>query len=364
MDCPQIKLSIKNLHVRNLSKLLQSALFITCIILLLSFDKAVVSAQTKNSLNYSVSNMQFARESSLPLVTSETEETRTSDLPSDNCNGCGYEGDSQQEVLSANTVTKAAPQVTVTAHVGAYLLNLSGLASPFASIILRSNGVFYRSTTADENGYFEIDDISINKNFSQFCLEHIDYRNLGSSTACFTVPPAKNDITKKDIFLPPTIALQRSEITAGGNAVVFGYTMPHAKVTIHLQNGKTYEVTADEHGYYEVTLKNLAAGKYELFATAVYNGRPSENPTTTVKLTALSWWQQILEWIKDFFNWLWSILTGLGLGPLWFILLLIPLIIFLIVKIWPEQFTFIYDSQIYVFFHPRKKLHHAWFVGY
>ena len=267
-------------------------------------------------------------------------------------------------VVSAKTLSITKPDVTVSAHVGAYRLDISGLASPFASVILRSDGVFYRSTTADENGFWEIDDISINKNFSQFCLEHIDFRNLGSSIACFRVPPAKDDITRKDIFLPPTIGLQRSQITAGGNAVVFGYTMPHATVTVHLQNGKSYEVTADEHGYYELTLKNLAAGKYELFATAVYHGRHSENPTTTVKLTALSWWQQILEWIKNFFIWLWSILTGLGLGPLWFILLLIPLIIYLIVRIWPEQFTFIYDSQIYVFFHKKKQLHHAWFVGY
>lgn len=267
-------------------------------------------------------------------------------------------------VASAKTATITKPEVTITAHVGAYRLNISGLASPFASIILRSNGVFYRSTTADDNGKWEIDDISINEGFSQFCLEHIDFRNLGSSTACFTVSPAKADITKREIFLPPTIALQRSEITAGGNAVVFGYTMPNSKVTIHLQNGKTYEVTSDEHGYYELTLKNLPAGTYELFATAVYHGQHSENPTTTVKLTALSWWQQILKWLKDFFNWLWSILTGLGLGPLWFILLLIPVIMYLIVKIWPERFTFVYDSEIYVFFHPKKKLHHAWMVGY
>ncbi len=307
MNCPKIKLKIKNIDVRMVYRSIRFTLFITLIIGLLSFNKSVVSAKTIE-------------------------------------------------------ITK--PEVTVSAHVGEFRLNINGLASPFASIVLTSNGVFYRSTTADGDGVWEIDDISINKGFSKFCLEHIDFRNLGSSTSCFNVSPAQEDITKRDIFLPPTIALQRSTITAGGSAVVFGYSMPHAKVTIHIKDGNTYEVTSDEHGYYELTIKNMPAGTYELYATAVYNGKSSELPTTTIVLTALTWWQQIIEWLKRLFRWLWDIITGFGLGPLWLILPLIPLLIYLIVKIWPERFTFIYDSEIYVLFHPRKKLHHAWFVGY
>jgi|GEM_PF-992494 len=267
-------------------------------------------------------------------------------------------------IASAKTLEIPKPSITVSAHVGEFRLNINGKASPFASVVLTSDGIFYRSTTADGNGIWEIDDISINKGFSKFCLEHIDFRNLGSSTSCFNVSPAKEDITKRDIFLPPTIALQRSTITAGGSAIVFGYTMPNAKVTIHIKDGGTYEVTSDEHGYYEYTIKDMPAGKYELFATAVFNGKPSETPTTTITLTALTWWQMLIQWIKDVFRWFWDIITGFGLGPLWFILPLIPFLIFLIVKLWPERFTFVYDSEIYVFFHPRKKLHHAWFVGY
>lgn len=268
-------------------------------------------------------------------------------------------------VMAATTLTETEEPVKVSARIGEYYLNLSGFASPFASIILRSNGVFYRSTVADEHGFWAFKDILINKNFSSFCLTHIDYKNIGESETCLTIPPATSNIEKKDIFLPPTIGLQRSQITAGGNAVIFGYTMPGATVTIHLQDGKTYTITADETGYYELTLKNLKAGTYELYATATYNGKPSENPSKTVKLVALSWLQQIWEWIVDLFRWLWNILTGLGLGPLWLVLPLIPLIIFLLVRLWPERFTFIYNHRMFMFFHPEsKKLHHAWFVGY
>jgi len=267
-------------------------------------------------------------------------------------------------VLAIQSKTLVKPPVKVTARVGEFYLSLSGYASPYASVILTSGGVFYRSAVADQNGSWSINDILINKNFSSFCLQHIDYKNIGESTTCLTVPPATADIIKKDIFLPPTIGLQRSEIIAGGNAVVFGYTMPGSTVTIHLKNGKSYVVLADLNGYYELTLKNLEAGSYELYATAVYNGIPSENPSNTLKLVALSWWDQLLVWLKKLLQWLWSVITGFGLGPLWLVLPLIPFIIYLLVRLWPERFTFIYDNEIYVFFHPRKKLHHAWMFGY
>lgn len=267
-------------------------------------------------------------------------------------------------VIAIQTKKITKPPVKVSARIGEFYLDLTGYASPYASIILTSGGVFYRSAVADKDGLWSINDILINKNFSSFCLQHIDYKNIGESTTCLTVPPADKDITKKDIFLPPTIGLQRSEIVAGSDAVVFGYTMPGSSVTIHLKNGKSYVVTADINGYYELTIENLEAGVYELYATAVYNGIPSENPSNTLKLVALSWWQQILLWIKKFLQWLWNVMTGLGLGPLWLVLPLIPLIIYLLVRLWPERFTFIYDSEIYTFFHPRRKLHHSWFVGY
>jgi hypothetical protein len=169
----------------------------------------------------------------------------------------------------------------------------------------------------------------------------------------------------RDIFLPPTIGLQRSQIAAGGDAVVFGYTMPGAIVTIHLQDGKSFTVTADATGYYEYTLKNLKAGAYSLFATATYNGKPSEQPSNSVKLVALPWWQQFLNYIRELWEKLVELFTSIGLGPLWLIFPLIPLITWLILKIWPERFTWIYNSKLYAFFKPeQKKLHHAWFMGY
>lgn len=253
----------------------------------------------------------------------------------------------------------------VIAQVGEFSLNITGLASPYASIVLTIDGIFYRASVADQNGRFSFTDVLIKKGFDSFCLLHADFKRIGESEACITVPPATGSVTKNDIFLPPTIGLSRTEIEAGGDAVIFGYTMPGSKVIINLGNGTTYTVTADQTGYYEYTLTNVAAGSYQLFATAEYNGKQSEAPSRTVKLTALTLWEQLINLLRKMWDDIVERLTGLGLGPLWLIFPLIPIIIYLILRIWPERFTFIYDSKLYGLFRPRdKKLHHSWFVGY
>lgn len=269
-------------------------------------------------------------------------------------------------MAEAATLRSGSLHTKVKATVGEYYLDLSGFASPYASIILTVNGTVYRTSVADDKGNFSITGVLIRKGFSSFCLEHLDFKRIGESEACFSVPPATGSISKKDVFLPPTIGLERTEIAAGSNAVVFGYTMPGSTVTIHSKDGKTYMVQADNTGYYTLTLKNLPAGTYELYATAVYHQQPSEVPSKTVKLVALSWWQQFLLWLKKLITAIIDRFTGLGLGPLWLVFPLIPIITWLILRIWPERFTIITDSRYFSFLFGRKKkkLHHAWFMGY
>lgn len=283
--------------------------------------------------------------------------------------------------LHAQAPIVASPSLTstVSARVGEFYLNLYGYSSPYASIVLTIEGNLYRTAVADERGNFSITGVLIKEGFDGFCLQAVDFKRLGESLTCFSVPPAKGSVEMRDIFLPPTIGLQRSTIEAGGDAVIFGYTMPGAQVIIHSSdvcppgNGnckyeeKVYEVTADANGYYELTIAGLPAGSYSLFATANYQGNPSESPSNTVKLTALTWWEQFLVWLRNLFERVTQLFTALGLGPLWLVFPLIPLITWLIIRIWPERFTWIYNSKLYAFISGRKKrrqLHHAWFMGY
>jgi hypothetical protein len=267
----------------------------------------------------------------------------------------------QTQTLQSNN-----PAVNVAGTVGEFQLNLYGWVSPYANVILSSSGVYMGATVADKKGDWSFVDIYIKRGFSGFCLTAIDFYRLGESETCLKIPPAQEGVTMRDIFLPPTLGLSRNEVPAGGKVLAFGYTMPNAKVTLHLSNGQLLQTIADSKGYYQFELDKIPAGKYQLFATAHYQSKDSLKPSKTVELIALSWWEQFIAWLA----WLWKVIrtffTSIGLGPLWVGLPLLGLIIWLILKLWPEKFTFIYESKLLAFLplpHKEKRLHHWWMEG-
>ncbi len=265
---------------------------------------------------------------------------------------------------------------TVSGTVGELYLNLSGYVSPFASIVLTSDGVTLRATIADQKGNFSISQVLIKRGFSHFCLEATDFRKIGSSTTCFSIPPAEASVTMTDIFLPPTLALYKDKIPEGGNTLAFGYTMPGALVALYLNpagrggSGQKLTTYADKLGYYQFTIKNLKAGKYSLYAKASYKTKESKSPSKTLTLTALNFWQQIIEILKGLWRNFLRFLTSLSWGPLWLAMPILILIIILIVKIWgPGKFSSKFTGRAVYFPLPRflkrnKHLHHYWFFGY
>lgn len=271
-------------------------------------------------------------------------------------------------VASAHALVKTSvtpSKVQVQASVGDLTLNLSGWMSPYASIVMTSNGVFMASTVADRGGNWSFSDILITRGFSSFCLTAVDFYRLGESVTCFNTPPAMSNVVMSDIFLPPTLGLSRNEVPAGGKVLAFGYTMPGSKVSLHLSDGRVLETYADGKGYYVFSLDKIPAGKYQLFATSQYKQKDSLKPSKTIELTALSGVDQLIAWLKKLWEYIVALLTSLGLGPLWLGIPLLLLITVLILKLWPERFTFIYESKLLAWWpKSEKKLHHAWFVGY
>ncbi len=258
-------------------------------------------------------------------------------------------------------------QTEVSARIGEFYLNVSGFISPYASIVLTTqDGTFLRSTVADKNGNFYISFVLIKEGFSGFCLTAVDFQRLGESTTCFSFPPATGSITMRDIFLPPTLGLSKTEIAAGSSVFAFGFTMPFAKVTLRLSDGTILTTTADSRGYYEFQLKDLKAGKYQLYAKAQYKDKESLTPTKKLELKALSWWEQFLAFLKNLWKQIVRFFSSFALGPLWLVIPVIILIIILILKLWPQWFTSIYESKPFSFLKrfKKKKLHHWWWMGY
>lgn len=258
----------------------------------------------------------------------------------------------------------------VTAIVAGNSLSLSGYIAPFASIVLTINGNVITSTVADAQGNFAFSNVAVPKATTTVCLNAVDFKKLGESEACISVKPIDGVISRTGIFLPPTLGVQRTDVFVGNAAIAFGYGMPGAIITVHINNTVGCSVTADPTGYYTCNITIQKAGDNILYADAVLQGKPSEaqlkkilikgitaekaSPTPTLSpafvpsfpgLFAIPWWAWLL-----------------------LILIVIILIIILTRKYWypyvpavgvpmanlPHAFDFLFKS---------KKLHHWWMEG-
>ena len=181
-----------------------------------------------------------------------------------------------------------AQSTSVSASVGKYYVSISGYVSPFASVVMSAESIFMASTVADPQGYFTLKNVFVNEGFTDFCLEAIDVKRVGDSYTCLKIEPVFKDLSKSNIFLPPTMGLSGKKINPGSSIFASGYSMPNAKVIINISKDIKLESQADENGFYKYEIKDIPAGKYSLFATAYHENKDSEKPTRTKDLEALS----------------------------------------------------------------------------
>lgn len=274
----------------------------------------------------------------------------------------------QSRVYAQSYTIKGGLGSTVSGKVGEFYLNITGYIAPFASIILTSDGVFLRATTADENGYFSFTDVLIKEGFSKFCFDATDSKNFGKSYSCMTIPPVIDDVTIKDVFLPPTLGLLKSEIAQGSSAIARGFSMPGALVTLNVGD-KKYTTNANRSGYYEFIVKDLKQGTYQVYATASLSGKNSLEPEKKLTLKVLSVPGQLINFLKELLDKIIRFFTSIALGPLWIAIPILILIIILLKKLFPAAFTSIFVGKFFIFFpyilHRKKKhLHHEWLFGY
>ena len=251
------------------------------------------------------------------------------------------------------TLSRTNAQSTkLQASVGKYNFSVSGIVSPFASIVLSFNSFFMASTVADGKGNFSIQNVLINEGFSKFCLEAVDVKRIGDSLTCFTIPPAKGNTEKKNIFLPPTMGLSGKKINPGSSVFASGYSMPNALVILNISENIILQTKADQSGFYKVEIKNLPAGKYSLFATARYEKRDSEKPTKKQELESLSFGNLIKQ----------------NLPKILLILLIILLVLILLIILLSERvrkrIRELLNKKPLSKKKPPQKLHHEWLIGY
>ncbi len=231
------------------------------------------------------------------------------------------------QTVGAQLATPVSYQTTVKATVGDFFLNVSGFIAPYASLVMTSDNVILSSSVADALGNFSFSGLFIKRGFSGFCIKAVDFRLIGYSTACVNFPPASQNVSLDQLFLPPTIGISTTEFTEGLATTAFGYTMPLAAVKIDLGGGLTFTTSADTNGYYKTDITIPKAGKYNLVVTAVYQGKTSLDPKNPPQILVLSAFEQIQKTLKEKQSTLVSLVGIFGLLLILAIIIL-PIILF------------------------------------
>ena len=186
----------------------------------------------------------------------------------------------------AQATQSATTNVSVT--VSGNILRVTGYIAPFASIALTVSNTVVTSTTADALGYFTFSNVGVPKATTTVCFTAVDYKKLGESQACISVIAVNGVITKTNVFLPPTLGVQRTDVLVGSSAIAFGYGMPGATITVHLNGAAGCTVVADAGGYYQCSIIIKKTGTNELYADSVLHNQPSETQLQKILIQGIS----------------------------------------------------------------------------
>ncbi len=111
-----------------------------------------------------------------------------------------------------------------------------------------------RNIIAQPDGTFQVSFIGIAKASHSFGLLIKDKDGRTTQTKFFTINTRTNDLTVKDLLVPPTVELQGRLISRGQPLVVIGNASPENKVTLEIDGTMKKEVYAEWNGSYRVSI--------------------------------------------------------------------------------------------------------------
>lgn len=114
---------------------------------------------------------------------------------------------------------------------------LQGKAYPLAKITILKDGQLAKLITADSNANFKAEITDISAGVWNFSLWAEDKDGRKSITFSFSVTILEGKITTiSNIFLPPTIELEKTKVAKGEELNIFGQTAPESKIDIHIES--------------------------------------------------------------------------------------------------------------------------------
>lgn len=159
-------------------------------------------------------------------------------------------------------------------------VNFSGLAYPNSKVYLIKDGEIFKSVNALPDSTFKISVSDLVTDTYTFSLYTED--DNGRKSSFFSFPiflKAETTVNIDNIFLSPTIYVNKTQIIQGQNLSIFGQSIPFKEVVISLNLGSGYafSVIADALGKYIYNLdtSDLSLGDYLTKSKTISNNLES-----------------------------------------------------------------------------------------
>jgi hypothetical protein len=114
---------------------------------------------------------------------------------------------------------------------------LQGKAYPLAKITILKDGEVAQITSADINANFKTEIRNISAGIWNFSLWAEDSKGRRSIIISFTVTILEGKTTTiSNIFIPPTIELEKTKVAKGETLNIYGQTAPESQILIHVES--------------------------------------------------------------------------------------------------------------------------------
>lgn len=162
---------------------------------------------------------------------------------------------------------------------------ISGIAYPGATIVILKDGRIATQTVADPGGMFNV--LLSEVRASQYVIGVYAQDSAGRKSPPYSFPVILTDkvtVTIANIFLAPTIGVDKSVVAQGEPIGIFGSSAPNTQVNIYVHSAQEFveKVTANTAGawYKQFDTTFLELGDHSTFSRAVLSEKVTNTSIT------------------------------------------------------------------------------------
>ncbi len=244
-------------------------IFFIIIILFIVFDFSIKNTFAASSSNFKIEILSFCGNN----IREGSEVCDGTDLNGRTCQNFGLSGSNLRCYGDCTfNPTQCSPMTTTTTTAGggggggggisvpAYVppvvetaVIFSGRAYPQSKVNILKDGQIATSTIAGPDSNFYVSLSGLSSGNYNFAVYGEDSNKVRSALFTFPVFVSNGATTKiSGIFIAPTISIDKTEVKWGDNIVIFGQSVPKAKVTVNVNSDNPFfmQTQTDKDGMY------------------------------------------------------------------------------------------------------------------